>query len=100
MILFPAIDLRGGARGAADRGDYDRMTVYGENPAETAKTFREAGATHLHLVDLDGAKDGAQTNLSVIAAIWRETAFSSRWGRRARGTMRASKGTWTPAPPA
>lgn len=84
MILFPAIDLRDGRVVRLIEGDYDRMTVYGENPVETAKSFRAAGATHLHLVDLDGAKDGTQVNLPVIKAIARETGMSLEVGGGAR----------------
>ncbi len=84
MILFPAIDLRGGRVVRLTEGDYDRMTVYGENPVETAKSFQAAGATHLHLVDLDGAKDGAQVNLPVIGAIARETGMFIEVGGGAR----------------
>jgi phosphoribosylformimino-5-aminoimidazole carboxamide ribotide isomerase len=84
MILFPAIDLRGGRVVRLTEGDYDRMTVYGENPVETAKSFRAAGATHLHVVDLDGAKDGAQVNLPVIAQIARETGLFIEVGGGAR----------------
>jgi len=84
MILFPAIDLRGGRVVRLTEGDYDRMTVYGDSPVETAKSFRAAGATHLHLVDLDGAKDGTQVNLSVIDAIVRETGLFIEVGGGAR----------------
>lgn len=84
MILFPAIDLRGGRVVRLVEGDYDRMTVYGENPVETAKSFQAAGATHLHLVDLDGAKDGTQVNLPVISAIARETGMFIEVGGGAR----------------
>ncbi len=84
MILFPAIDLRGGKVVRLTEGDYDRMTVYGENPVETAKSFQAAGATHLHLVDLDGAKDGSQINLPVITEIAKETGLFVEVGGGAR----------------
>ena len=58
MQLFPAIDLRGGKVVRLTQGDYDRMTVYGEDPCAQARAFLEAGAKNLHVVDLDGAKDG------------------------------------------
>ena len=58
MFLFPAIDLYQGKAVRLLRGDYDQMTVYSNNPPEIAKKFKEAGATHLHLVDLEGAKTG------------------------------------------
>lgn len=72
MLIFPAIDLRGGQVVRLSEGDYDRMTVYSAEPVEIARRFREAGATCLHVVDLDGAKDGTQQNLPAIAAILRE----------------------------
>lgn len=84
MILFPAIDLRGGRVVRLTEGDFGRMTVYGDSPLETAKAFRAAGATHLHLVDLDGAKDGAQVNLASIGAIARETGLFIEVGGGAR----------------
>ena len=56
MQLFPAIDLRGGKVVRLTQGDYDRMTVYGEDPCAQARQFVEAGARYLHVVDLDGAK--------------------------------------------
>ncbi len=91
MILFPAIDLRGGRVVRLTEGDYDRMTVYGENPVETARTFRAAGATHLHVVDLDGAKDGSQENLPVIEKIVRETGLFVEVGGGARDELSVTR---------
>ena len=84
MILFPAIDLRGGRVVRLTEGDYDRMTVYGDNPVETAKSFQAAGATHLHVVDLDGAKDASQINLPVIDQITKATGLFVEVGGGAR----------------
>ena len=69
MNLFPAIDLRDGKVVRLTQGDYDRMTVYGENPCAQARQFVEAGARYLHVVDLDGAKDGTLSNYGSIAAL-------------------------------
>ena len=69
MKIFPAIDLRGGRVVRLTRGDYDQMTVYGADPAAQAEAFRRAGASCLHLVDLDGAKDGAPANFEAIRAV-------------------------------
>jgi len=69
MNLFPAIDLRGGKVVRLTQGDYDRMTVYGEDPCAQARQFVEAGARYLHVVDLDGAKDGTLSNYGSIAAL-------------------------------
>ena len=69
MRIFPAIDLRGGRVVRLTQGDYDRMTVYGDDPAATAEGFLREGAACLHAVDLDGAKDGGPKNREVIAAL-------------------------------
>lgn len=75
MDLFPAIDLRGGRAVRLYQGDYDRMTVYNADPAAQARAFRDAGAQYLHVVDLDGAKDGTTENFESIRAIAAETGL-------------------------
>lgn len=72
MNVFPAIDLRDGKAVRLYQGDYDQMTVYSENPVDVARSFREKGAEYLHLVDLDGAKDGKLVNFDTIKAIVEE----------------------------
>ncbi|MBS5144253.1 MAG: 1-(5-phosphoribosyl)-5-[(5-phosphoribosylamino)methylideneamino]imidazole-4-carboxamide isomerase [Butyricicoccus pullicaecorum] len=72
MQIFPAIDLSGGQVVRLYQGDYDKMTVYGTEPCAVAKAFLEAGAKYLHVVDLDGARDGTLANLSPIADIVRQ----------------------------
>lgn len=72
MQLFPAIDLRGGRVVRLTQGDYDRMTVYGDDPCAQARAFLAAGAKNLHVVDLDGAKDGTLANFDTIRAIARQ----------------------------
>ncbi|MBQ8151628.1 MAG: 1-(5-phosphoribosyl)-5-[Firmicutes bacterium] len=69
MKIFPAIDLRDGRAVRLYQGDYDQMTVYSDSPVQVARSFKEAGAEYLHLVDLDGAKDGALVNFDTIKAI-------------------------------
>lgn len=69
MQIFPAIDLSGGQVVRLYQGDYDQMTVYGTDPCAVAREFIEAGAKYLHVVDLDGARDGTLANFSSIAAI-------------------------------
>ena len=69
MELFPAIDLIGGCAVRLVKGDYAQKTVYSENPAEVARSFAEAGAKYLHVVDLEGAKDGGTPNLETIKNI-------------------------------
>lgn len=69
MYIYPAIDLYGGKAVRLYQGDYARMTVYSENPANVAKDFAAAGAKHIHLVDLEGAKTGKPANLAAIREI-------------------------------
>jgi phosphoribosylformimino-5-aminoimidazole carboxamide ribotide isomerase len=69
MKIFPAIDLRDGKVVRLLKGDYNKMTVYGENPLAVAREFEDAGAEYLHVVDLDGAIDGSQPNFSAVTDI-------------------------------
>jgi phosphoribosylformimino-5-aminoimidazole carboxamide ribotide isomerase len=69
MQIWPAIDLRGGKCVRLRQGDYQRETIYGDDPAEMARRFVSQGATCLHLVDLDGARDGSNANLQAVQAI-------------------------------
>lgn len=69
MKIFPAIDLRDGKAVRLYQGDYDKETIYSNNPEDVAKKFKEVGATCLHLVDLDGAKDGKLVNFNTIKNI-------------------------------
>ena len=75
MIIFPAIDLYDGKAVRLYKGDYKNMTVYSEDPLAVARDFEEAGATHVHMVDLEGAKDGTTPNLDIVARVARETAL-------------------------
>ena len=73
MKLYPAIDLYGGKAVRLYKGEYQQMTVYNENPVAVALDFQKAGATCIHLVDLEGAKFGTTPNLPMIAKILTET---------------------------
>ena len=73
MILFPAIDLMDGNAVRLLRGDYEKKTVFSHDPLAVAREFAAAGATHVHLVDLDGAKDGTTPNADVVTAIAKKT---------------------------
>ena len=66
MIVFPAIDLKGGQVVRLAEGDMDRATVYADDPAAQALLFAEAGAEHLHVVDLDGAFAGKPENAEAV----------------------------------
>ena len=76
LIVFPAIDLKGGQVVRLAEGDMDRATVYGDDPAAQARAFADAGADHLHVVDLDGAFAGDSVNGHAVASVVR--AFPGR----------------------
>ncbi len=80
MIVFPAIDLLGGRAVRLAQGDYDRVTVYNEDPLAQAREFAEAGAEWIHVVDLDGARDGAPGNTAVIERIVAEVGVPVQVG--------------------
>ena len=69
MTIYPAIDLRNGRCVRLFQGKADQETVYFENPAEPARSWEQAGATHLHVVDLDGAFAGSSANLDAVCSI-------------------------------
>ena len=69
MLLIPAIDLKNGEAVRLYKGDYNQKTVYSSTPEDIAKAFEAMGAHYLHVVDLDGAKDGQTTNLETIKKI-------------------------------
>ena len=69
MFIFPAIDLFEGKAVRLYKGDYAQMTVYNDDPLSVAKDFAAAGATHLHVVDLEGARSGETPNLDTVAAL-------------------------------
>lgn len=73
MDLYPAIDLYEGKAVRLLRGDYAQMSVYSDDPAAVAARFQSQGATHIHLVDLEGAKLGAPANQDVIRRIAEST---------------------------
>lgn len=104
MELIPAIDLLGGKVVRLRKGDYAAVTVYSDDPPAQAARFHRAGARRLHVVDLDGARDGRPTNVAVIQAILRaaplrvqvgggirDEAIAERW--LAAGVERVVLGT-------
>lgn len=66
FTIFPAIDMRGGKCVRLQQGNYDQETVYGDSPFEMARSFASEGASWIHMVDLDGAKDGKRVNDSFV----------------------------------
>ena len=91
MILFPAIDLYEGKAVRLFKGDYAQMTVYSHNPMEIARDFEAKGAKAVHLVDLEGAKDGTTPNLNIVRGIAGETSLFTEIGGGIRNmeTVRA-----------
>ena len=80
MNIIPAIDLIGGQAVRLVKGDYDKVTVYSDDPAAVAESFERAGAKYLHVVDLDGAKDGTTANFETIKKIIERTDLSVEVG--------------------
>ena len=75
MLIFPAIDLYEKQAVRLFKGYYNRKTVYSDDPVSVAREFKKSGATHIHLVDLEGAKTGETPNFDVVCAIKRETGL-------------------------
>lgn len=75
MILFPAIDLYNGKAVRLYKGDYSKMTVYSDNPAEIALDFKACGAGCIHIVDLEGAKNGLTPNFDTVCSIKKESGL-------------------------
>ncbi|MBR3593088.1 MAG: 1-(5-phosphoribosyl)-5-[Clostridia bacterium] len=69
MIIFPAIDIIDGKAVRLYKGDYEQMTVYNEDPTAVVRDFKAQGATHVHLVDLEGAKNGDTPNFQTVCRI-------------------------------
>ena len=80
MNIIPAIDLIGGKAVRLVKGDYNQVTVYSDTPVEVAKSFEAQGAKLLHVVDLDGAKDGSTANFETISQIVSQTSLSVEVG--------------------
>lgn len=87
MNIFPAIDLFEGKAVRLFKGDYSRMTVYSENPLQIARDFEQKGARFIHMVDLEGAKNGTTPNIEVVKQIAENTGLFCEIG----GGIRALK---------
>ena len=88
MKIFPAIDLKGGRVVRLTQGDYGRVTQYAVEPEEAARSFVEAGAKYVHIVDLDGAQDGTTANLSTVARVLRDGRLFAEVGGGIRDRAR------------
>jgi len=86
MHLFPSIDLRDGQVVRLTQGDYDQQTTYDTDALTQAQSYAEAGATWLHLVDLDGARTGVMKHLAVLEEICRQTPLKVEVGGGGRTT--------------
>ena len=75
MHIFPAIDLYDKKAVRLFKGDYAQMTVYSHNPIEIARNFEAAGARFIHMVDLEGARDGSTPNLSIVTDVAQNTSL-------------------------
>ena len=73
MLIFPAIDLYDGKAVRLYKGDYDQMTVYSDHPEQIALDFKNCGATHIHIVDLEGARDGGTPNLDTVMKLKKQS---------------------------
>ena len=80
MRVIPAIDLKGGQCVRLQKGDYNTVHKVAEDAVETARRFLDAGATLIHMVDLDAAKDGTHANYDVVARVIRETGATVELG--------------------
>jgi phosphoribosylformimino-5-aminoimidazole carboxamide ribotide isomerase len=87
MTIYPAIDLRNGRCVRLFQGKADQETVYFENPTDPARSWKDAGATHLHVVDLDGAFAGSSSNLDAVNAILKVEGLKVQLG----GGMRSGE---------
>ena len=91
MLIFPAIDLYGGKAVRLYKGNYQNMTVYSDDPLSVARDFVAAGATCIHMVDLEGARDGTTPNLAIVRDIASKTPLFTEIGGgiRSMETVRA-----------
>jgi len=86
LVVVPSIDLRDGKVVRLKQGDYAQQLNYAVDPQETARSFRDAGATWMHIVDLDGAKQGQVVQTQLIAEIIRESRLNVQVGGGVRST--------------
>ena len=80
MYILPAIDLYDGKAVRLYKGDYENMTVYSDDPLSVARDFQAAGAEYIHMVDLEGAKDGTCPNFNVVASVAANTSLKVEIG--------------------
>lgn len=91
MLIFPAIDLYGGKAVRLYKGDYQQMTVYSDDPVAVALDFEKCGAEWVHLVDLEGAKNGTTPNIDVVSRIAKDTSLQCEIGGGIRNMSTVEK---------
>ena len=91
MQVWPAIDLRGGKCVRLRQGDYQQETVFAENPAAVARKFADEGAKHLHIVDLEGAREGLPVNLPSVQEILAAIDLEEQLGRHEAALRRIDR---------
>lgn len=91
MHVIPAIDLLDGKVVRLQKGDYEQATVYSDNPIDEARKFKQAGFDHIHVIDLNGAKEGNFVNLEIIKQIIDQTGISVQAGGGIRSFSDASQ---------
>lgn len=91
MKIFPAIDLFDKKAVRLYKGDYSQMTVYSDNPLQIARDFVSCGAEYIHVVDLEGAKDGTTPNIDVVASIVKNTPLKVEIGGGIRNMLTLEK---------
>ena len=89
MIILPAIDIKDGECVRLQRGDYNTVEKVAENPYVTAQWFKDSGATWMHMVDLDGAKDGSVQNKDLILDVAKSSGLNVEVGGGIRNMQRA-----------
>lgn len=87
MLIIPAIDLKGGKCVRLTQGEKDAETVFSDNPVDVAQSWQDLGADYLHLVDLDGAFDGAPKNLAIVEQIRKKIKIPIEFGGGLRTTQ-------------
>ena len=91
MLIFPAIDLYGGKAVRLFKGDYQQMTIYNDDPLSVARDFEEKCAKWVHLVDLEGAKEGTTPNIGVVESIAKNTSLKCEIGGGIRNMQTVEK---------
>ena len=91
MTIYPAIDIKDGKCVRLYKGDYNKITVYNDNPLEVARDFENQGAECIHLVDLEGAKDGTTPNIEVVSSIAKNTSLKVEIGGGIRNMQTLDK---------